>query len=422
MRCDEQAGQLSPDEREITQLKPLQVEEAEKYDARAYEPGMVVQFSQNVPGFKRGSRVEVEGRTPYDRVLVKGQDGPKELPHEKARHFELYNEHTVNLAPGDKVKITRNGKTKDGKHRPENRSIYTLKGFTDDGDLTLKDNGWVLDKDFGHVSYGHCLTSVNAQSKDDDALFLAHSRHSLGAGSLNQALVSLTRGKKAVHVYTDDKDALHEQVKDRADRKSALELLGDSTPAEDPAQRALQFGLLINRLKAHERNAVIRRMATHVTPPRHQVPMGSYRAAWMRERALADDRNPNDTPKKGLQRHGLDLPQPPTRKETLAAMQENSSEALAMTAPMLEFRFRNGDSIALAYSYMLYVERKLSEGIVITYASCKATIRGHRLDHVYYSIVSHNALVVQESQPHTIHSNTPNDDQYKAHSIHVSFQ
>jgi len=280
------AGLLSQDEREFRQFKPLQVEEAEKYDARAYEPGTVVQFSQNVPGFKRGSRVEVEDRTPEGQVLVKGDDGPKELPLEKARHFELYNEHTVRLAPGDKVKITRNGKTKDGKHRPENSSIYTLKGFTDDGDLTLKENGWVLDKDFGHVSYGHCLTSMNAQSKDDDALFLAHSRHSLGAGSLNQALVSLTRGKKNVHVYTDDKDALLEQVKDRADRKSALELLGDSTPAEDPAQRALQFGLLINRLKAHERNAAIRRMATHVTPPRHQVPMGSYRAAWMRERGL----------------------------------------------------------------------------------------------------------------------------------------
>ena len=56
------AEKLREEEREFLRLKNLQWTEAERSDARNYQSGMVVQFHQNVPGFRRGERVTVRQR------------------------------------------------------------------------------------------------------------------------------------------------------------------------------------------------------------------------------------------------------------------------------------------------------------------------------------------------------------------------
>lgn len=254
-----EAGLLEKSEVETLQLKPLQVEEAEKFDARLYEPGTVVQFSQNVPGFRRGERVEVTERTLDGNVFAGKGKAKRQLPLKSAKHFEVYECGSIPFAVGDVVRITRNGPTKDGKHRIENSSRYTIAKFTEDGDMVFKENKWVMPKDFGHVAYGHCVTCMNSQSKTTGKAIEAHSRLSLGAGSFNGFLVAMTRGTEAVRVYTDDKEALLDQVRQSAKRKGALELLGDSTPAADPKERRLQMGLMMNRLKAHQRKTTVRR-------------------------------------------------------------------------------------------------------------------------------------------------------------------
>jgi len=53
------AKKLGADEREFVQLKNLQWTQAQRADARNYQTGMVIQFHQNVPGFRRGERVMV---------------------------------------------------------------------------------------------------------------------------------------------------------------------------------------------------------------------------------------------------------------------------------------------------------------------------------------------------------------------------
>ena len=54
------AKKLGADEREFVQLKNLQWTEAQRADARNYQAGQVVQFHQNVAGFRRGERVTVK--------------------------------------------------------------------------------------------------------------------------------------------------------------------------------------------------------------------------------------------------------------------------------------------------------------------------------------------------------------------------
>ena len=85
-----------------------------------YEPGDLLQFHQNAPGHKNGSRL----------VVAEGS----KLPIEFAERFEVYRPAQLALAVGDRIRITAGGKTKDGKHRLSNGALLTVEGFTRQGE------------------------------------------------------------------------------------------------------------------------------------------------------------------------------------------------------------------------------------------------------------------------------------------------
>ncbi len=137
------------------------------------------------------------------------------LPLDQSGRFQVYEPETLRLAVQDKLRITQNGFTLDGKHRLNKGAVYELKGFTKDGDPKLK-NGWIIDKNYGNIAYGYCQTSHVAQSKTVDRVFVAQSMRSLGASSAEQFYVSVSRAREAVTVYTDDKEQLAEAIQARA--------------------------------------------------------------------------------------------------------------------------------------------------------------------------------------------------------------
>jgi hypothetical protein len=163
------------------------------------------------------------------------------LPLNLSGRFQVYAAETLRLAPGDKMRITQNGFTLDGKHRLNNGAVYELQGFTKGGDLKLK-NGWVLSKDYGNIAYGYCQTSHVAQSKTVDRVLVAQSRKSFGASSAEQFYVSVSRARESVTVYTDDKERLREAIQSSGARVSAHELLKLPAPLKvlDPFESILR--------------------------------------------------------------------------------------------------------------------------------------------------------------------------------------
>jgi hypothetical protein len=145
------------------------------------------------------------------------------------------------LVSGDKIRITQNGFTSDGKHRLNNGAVYQLKGFTKTGDLKLT-NGWVIDKNYGNLAHGYCQTSHVAQSKTVDRVFVAQSAVSLGASSAEQFYVSVSRARDSVTVYTDDKARLPETIQSSGARITAHELLKleVATNITDPFEKILR--------------------------------------------------------------------------------------------------------------------------------------------------------------------------------------
>ena len=198
---------------------------AERGDDVNYHAGDVIQFHQNSKGHQRGERLKVDGSQP--------------LPLDQASRFQVFHTASLQLAPGDLVRITQNGQTADGKHRLNNGAMYRIKQFDKGGNIVL-DNGWTVAKDFGHLTYGYVITSHASQGKTVHRVFVAQSSVSHPASSREQFYVSVSRGREQAIIYTHNKQALREAIAQSDERLTATELVGGKSPRQAVPQRQHQ--------------------------------------------------------------------------------------------------------------------------------------------------------------------------------------
>jgi hypothetical protein len=88
----------------------------------------------------------------------------------------------------------------------------------------------VLDKNFGNLAHGYCVTSHSSQGKTIQRLLVAESEASLPAASREQFYVSASRGVEAIKIYTDNKDALMDAVAVSGERPAATDLTKGTLP------------------------------------------------------------------------------------------------------------------------------------------------------------------------------------------------
>ncbi len=202
-------GQLG-EERTVAAWAPGHLSDPQKADPAQYEPGVMLRWHQNAPGHVKGTR----------QVLAAGDA----LPLRYADRFELYRPFQLRLAVGDRVRITAGGTTRDGKHGLATGAIYTVRGFTRGGDLVI-DHGWQIGRDFGCLDYGFCTTSMSAQGRTVDRVFIGQSAESFPASNRRQFYVSVSRGKEQAVIFTDDAAALRAAVNRADEPLSATEFL-----------------------------------------------------------------------------------------------------------------------------------------------------------------------------------------------------
>lgn len=205
-------GRLAGEERALTRLVRVDLTDAERGRAENYRPGDVLQFHQNAAGYKKGQRAVVGEGT--------------ELPLDRADRFQVFRPQAIPIAAGERIRVTHGGKTRDG-HKLENGATFEVAGFTDRGDLRLR-NGWVVDRDFGHVAHGYVTTSHASQGKTVDRVLVGQSSQSWAATSREQFYVSASRGRQRVTVYTDDKAALRGAIQRTDERLSATEFVAEA--------------------------------------------------------------------------------------------------------------------------------------------------------------------------------------------------
>lgn len=206
-----ESKRLAGRERQVLTLYNTHYTEAERGDPINLEPGDVLEFHQNAKGYGKGERVVV------------GDDPP---PVDEAAKYTLYKPGLMPIAPGELIRITRNGKTADGLHRLNNGATFTVKGFDGNGNIILA-NGWTIAKNYGHLKHGYVVTSHAAQSRTVQRVLIGESAMSFPAASREQFYVSVSRGRERATIYTDDKAALQAAVSRSDARLSATELIND---------------------------------------------------------------------------------------------------------------------------------------------------------------------------------------------------
>ena len=269
---EKDAGRLGLEDQDFSVLASLNLTEAEKSQIESFKEGQVIQLHQNIKGFKRGEKAEVLGVDVEKGVVLisgnakGGENTNKEslssegeeyriLPLDQAKHFQIYEKRNLGIAEGDKLRITQNGFAFDKqgkKHRLNNGAIYEVKGFNRNGGIKLS-NGWLVAKDYGHFNHGYVTTSHASQGKTVDRVLIAQSSQSFRASSQEQFYVSVSRGRKGVEIFTDDKELLQEQISQSNERLSAHELVGEGIAEKKIEQaRELEQGQEQERVKEGE--------------------------------------------------------------------------------------------------------------------------------------------------------------------------
>src|SRR6202035_3237888 len=104
-------------------------------------------------------------------------------------------------------------------------ALLTGQGFTKGGDIIV-DHGWVIDRDFGHLTHGYVVTSHASQGVTVDKVFVGVSSESFPATYQRTAYVAVTRGKEQALIFTDDRTELLKAISRPDDPLSATELSG----------------------------------------------------------------------------------------------------------------------------------------------------------------------------------------------------
>lgn len=251
-------GVIHGSSRGFPRLVPQHFTSGEKLDPVNYRPGDVVVFHQNAKGHARGQRITL-GKVP--------------APVELAERFTVYRASTLDLAVGDRVRITKNGRTMDG-GRICNGDLFTVKDFTKKGELVLSSTDRsgnervkVLAADYGHLDHGFVVTCHASQGKTVDRVFIGQSSRSFPASSREQFYVSASRGREQALIFTDDKVGLMDAVRRGDERLSATELVRGRPAPKRPDR--IRHGVVRARITQLVHNLPMRPAPTRDREPGH---------------------------------------------------------------------------------------------------------------------------------------------------------
>lgn len=216
--------------------------EAERKQAENYRPGeQIVEFARKAKTERSGNtktaksigygeRFAISGWDQAGRVLMKDSQGTElVLPLQLAERFDVYRTKPAKLAVGDKIRMTKGGHTMPDASgaqgvRFSNNDVFTVAGLDSDGNPVLN-NGHRLAKDWQHWRSGYYKTSMAGQGSTSSHNIFVDSVQAGRARSKESWLVSITRGKNAATILTDDIQSLRNHAIIRtAQSPSAIEV------------------------------------------------------------------------------------------------------------------------------------------------------------------------------------------------------
>ena len=250
--------------RKVIALEALDWTEAQKRDARFYEPGQQVQFLKRYGRFRAGDSCEVVEASEQGLVLLK--DGRRSaFSFRYADRVVVTQPVELDLAPGDRIQLKFNGRSVEGR-RINNGELATVVRVEPDARLVLEDDKGTrktLAPTQRLFTRGYAVTSYASQGKTVDTVLLADAANR-AATNQKQWYVTISRGRRRALIFTPDRDGLRANLQNAGERELALSLkVKGAANWRREAMRAAQ------QARAHQ--TIIQRQRTAAPAPNRGI-------------------------------------------------------------------------------------------------------------------------------------------------------
>lgn len=220
------AGLIDKADVTVTAHARLDLTNAQKRDARFYPANAVIVFNRETKDFAKGEIGKLLKATPT-HLLVQTDNKVQRVPFKLLDRLTVCQTVEMTLAKGDQLQLKANASLADGRELI-NGELVTVKAVNANGRIELKD-GRVLPDNYREFIRGYAVTSYGSQGKTVQHVLFSDS--TIKAATNNQQwLVTISRGTRAVKIFTPDKAQLRENVSRLGDRELAIEFAKQDSP------------------------------------------------------------------------------------------------------------------------------------------------------------------------------------------------
>jgi conjugative relaxase-like TrwC/TraI family protein len=212
------SGLLTGEEKEFQVFDSLSWTEAQKRDTRQYRPGMAIHFHRRGHGFEKDETVQVVA-VENDSLKVQHADGSENIfPLGAGITCDVGEKRKLKIAAGDRLLLQANLQK-----RFVNGELVEVLAVQ--GDSVVLSDGREIPQNYRTFTHGYAVTSHAAQGKTVDEVLVVASSRSLPAINQQQFYVSISRGRDACRVFTDDAEMLRSHVTRSSARLAAVEIV-----------------------------------------------------------------------------------------------------------------------------------------------------------------------------------------------------
>ena len=201
--------------------------QAERAFAKNYAPGDIIQPERGYPrrGLERGALYEVTETGPGNRLTVRGEKGEViQFCPMTYRRLSVYEPERTELAPGDRVRITRNDAALD----LANGDRFTVAAVSPSV-LTLSDGRRQVELSADrplHVDHAYATTIHSSQGTTADRVLIDAATRSRTTAK-DVYYVAISRAQHEARIYTDNSAELPRAVERENPKHAALDLARD---------------------------------------------------------------------------------------------------------------------------------------------------------------------------------------------------
>lgn len=209
----------------------------ERSEAKNFTPGQILRFASYAgKGIKSGDYFTIQSVKSHNMLVLTRLGGDKEvlwqIPRSQERinnMVEVFELDERDLKVGDKIAWTRTNK-KEGNFSTDFAEVTHIKNRLitvkrqDNSEFTFDGS----DRQYQHWDHAYAITAYGAQGGTYSNVLAMFESYRKNLMNLKNYLVTITRPVNTLHIYTDNKAKLQENIeKNTGSKSSSLEVIGE---------------------------------------------------------------------------------------------------------------------------------------------------------------------------------------------------